>query len=211
MSLNRRRFLVGSAAAAVVASTSSVPHVFASASRRAALAGGDRVLVVIQLSGGNDGLNTVIPYGDDAYHRGRFATRIAEQTVLKIDDYIGWHPSLRGFADMQQAGKLCIVQGAGYPNPNRSHFESMDIWHSGLLTPPHRTGWLGRQELPVDERAAIEAVGPHPEVAGQVGEGQRVRGGIAVGQVDELRHGVVNVPRLGGATCCRGAKPARTS
>src|SRR5262245_11073525 len=137
MSLNRRRFIAGSAAA-VVASTTSIPKIWGSASRHAVWNDSDRILVVVQLSGGNDGLNTVIPYGDDAYHRNRFATRIEKPTVLRIDDYIGWHPSLSGFAEMQSAGKLCIVQGVGYPNPNRSHFESMDIWHSALLAPPHR-------------------------------------------------------------------------
>lgn len=143
MSLNRRRFLAGTAAG-VVASTTCVPRIWSSASRRASFLASERILVVIQLSGGNDGLNTVIPYGDDVYHRSRFATRIATESVLKIDDYIGWHPSLRGFADLQEAGNLCVVQGVGYPNPNRSHFESMDIWHSALLAPPHRTGWIGR-------------------------------------------------------------------
>ena len=160
MSLNRRSFLVGSAA--VVASTSAVPRIWGAASRRASWANADRILVVIQLSGGNDGLNTVIPYGDDAYHRSRFATRIDQQSVLKIDDYLGWHPSLRGFAKMQEAGKLCIVQGVGYPNPNRSHFESMDIWHSALLTPPYRTGWIGRWfDGQADQKSSNLAPGLH--------------------------------------------------
>jgi uncharacterized protein (DUF1501 family) len=144
MAIHRRTFLAGAASAAVVASTARVPKIWAAANRLAFREESERILVVIQLSGGNDGLNTVIPYGDDAYHRSRFATRIAEQAVLKIDDYIGWHPSLLGFAERQDLGKLCVVQGVGYPNPNRSHFESMDIWHSAGLTPPHRTGWIGR-------------------------------------------------------------------
>ncbi len=161
MFVNRRRFLAGSAAA-VVASTSVVPRIWGAANRRATRSAGDRVLVVIQLSGGNDGLNTVIPYGDDAYHRNRFAVRIGQREVLKIDDYLGWHPSLRGFENMQQAGNLCVVQGVGYPNPNRSHFESMDIWHSALLTPPHRTGWIGRCfDGQADQTSANLAPGLH--------------------------------------------------
>jgi uncharacterized protein (DUF1501 family) len=78
------------------------------------------------------------------YHKNLFATRIADSNVLKIDDYLGWNPSLRGFSELQQAQRLCVVQGVGYPNPNRSHFESMDIWHSASLQPPHRSGWIGR-------------------------------------------------------------------
>jgi uncharacterized protein (DUF1501 family) len=159
MVLNRRTFLAGSAGAAVVASTTSVPRIWASANRRASLRDANRVLVVIQLSGGNDGLNTVIPYADDAYHRNRFATRIQATAVKKIDDYIGWHPSLDAFGELQQAGRLCIVQGVGYPNPNRSHFESMDIWHSARLVPPHRAGWLGRW---FDEQAGGEMPNPVP-------------------------------------------------
>ena len=159
MSLNRRKFLAGTAAATVVASTASVPQIWASASQRAAFSAADRILVVIQLSGGNDGLNTVIPFGDDAYHRNRFATRIDKKSVVKIDDYIGWHPSLRVFSEMQQSGNLCIVNGVGYPNPNRSHFESMDIWHSALLAPPHRTGWVGRW---FDEQAGGKTPNPVP-------------------------------------------------
>lgn len=143
MSLNRRGFLAR-ASTAIVGSTVAVPRIFAQAGRRAARDASQRVLVVIQLSGGNDGLNTVIPHGDDAYHRNRFATRVEPSAVLRIDDHIGWHPGLRGFANLQQSGKLCVVQGVGYPNPNRSHFESMDIWHSARLTPPQQTGWIGR-------------------------------------------------------------------
>jgi len=143
MTIQRRSFLAGGAAA-IVGSTLSVPKIFAAAGRRAMRIEADRVLVVIQLTGGNDGLNTVIPFADDSYHRNRFATRIEAPNILKIDDYLGWHPSLAGFSEMQQAERLCVVQGVGYPNPNRSHFESMDIWHSASLSPPHRTGWIGR-------------------------------------------------------------------
>lgn len=143
MQIHRRRFLAGTAAA-LVGSATPVPRIFAAANHRAVLRGANRILVVVQLTGGNDGLNTVIPYGDDEYHKNRFATRISTSDVLKVNEYLGWHPALRGFADLQQSGKLSIVQGVGYPNPNRSHFESMDIWHSASLSGPHRTGWLGR-------------------------------------------------------------------
>ena len=107
-------------------------------------AGQDRVLVVLQLSGGNDGLNTVIPYADDAYYQNHFTLGIGKAAVLKVDETIGLHPSLRGFADLLEAGRLALVQGVGYPQPDRSHFSSMDIWHTARLQPQPRTpGWLG--------------------------------------------------------------------
>jgi uncharacterized protein (DUF1501 family) len=105
----------------------------------------EEILVVVQLSGGNDGLNTVIPYGDDEYYKNRFTLAIGKQNVLKIDDYLGFHPALDGFDELLQDGKLSIVQGVGYPNPNRSHFESMDLWHTAhRVAETERLGWLGR-------------------------------------------------------------------
>lgn len=104
-----------------------------------------KILVVVQLSGGNDGLNTVIPYGDDVYHRARANIAHDPKTVLKIDDYIGLHPNLQPLRDMMDKNMLAIVQGVGYPNPNRSHFRSMDIWQSAAPEKELTTsGWLGR-------------------------------------------------------------------
>jgi uncharacterized protein (DUF1501 family) len=104
-----------------------------------------KILVVVQLSGGNDGLNTVIPYADDIYHRLRPAIQHDPKTVLKINDYLGLHPKLTGLKKLYDDGLMSIVQGVGYPNPNRSHFRSMDIWQSAqpdkeVVT----TGWIGR-------------------------------------------------------------------
>jgi uncharacterized protein (DUF1501 family) len=145
MRTSRRRFLTLAGTTSVVALANTMPMFL----RRAAAAGdavhGDKVLVVVQLTGGNDGLNTVIPYGDDAYHSNRFSLDYNADSVLKIDDYHGFHPSMRGFAHLLEEGKLSIVQGVGYPNPNRSHFESMDIWHTARRQlPPQAEGWLGR-------------------------------------------------------------------
>ena len=93
---------------------------------RAVLAGEptDRVLVLVQLQGGNDGLNTVIPYGDDAYHKSRPGIGIAAGQVLQLDDYEGLHPGLAGLKGAWDDGTLAVMQGVGYPNPNRSHFTS---------------------------------------------------------------------------------------
>ena len=105
----------------------------------------DRALVVVQLTGGNDGLSTVVPYSDPAYAAARRTTRITEEDVLRIDDRIGLHPNLRELKEVYENGQFAIVQGTSYPNPTRSHFKAMDIWHSGDLSGSRRgSGWLGR-------------------------------------------------------------------
>ncbi|HMO12923.1 MAG TPA: DUF1501 domain-containing protein [Pirellulaceae bacterium] len=156
---NRRQFIQASFSNAALISLSwQVPSFLVNATRSTTTKNADRILVVIQLSGGNDGLNTVIPYGDDAYYRNRFTLAIDQPAVLKINDYLGLHPALRGFSEMLDLRRLAIVQGVGYPNPNRSHFESMDLWHTAHRIAENRQlGWLGRcledhygltQELP---------------------------------------------------------------
>src|SRR5665213_2444521 len=104
-----------------------------------------KILVVVQLSGGNDGLSTVVPYADDTYHRLRPVIAHKVETIHKINDYIGLNPNLGPVADLLQKGKAEIIQGVGYPNPNRSHFRSMDIWQSARPDQESETsGWLGR-------------------------------------------------------------------
>jgi uncharacterized protein (DUF1501 family) len=105
----------------------------------------DHILVVIQLSGGNDGLNTVVPYGFDAYYKARPAIGIQANQALKLKevDGIGLHPQMTGIKDLFDDGLCAIVQGVGYPNPNRSHFKSMDIWQTAD-TSATGNGWLGR-------------------------------------------------------------------
>ena len=104
-----------------------------------------KILVVVQLSGGNDGLSTVIPYADDTYHRLRPSIGHAADTVHKLNDYVGLHPNLGPVADLIEKGMAVVIQGVGYPNPNRSHFRSMDIWQSAEPDKQIPTsGWLGR-------------------------------------------------------------------
>lgn len=106
---------------------------------------GEKILVVIQLSGGHDGLSAVVPYRNDDYLRNRTATRIAENNILKISDEIGLHPNLTAFKTMLDQRSFAVVQGVGYPNPNRSHFRAMDIWHNAEPTfRPVTGGWIGR-------------------------------------------------------------------
>ena len=145
--MHRRSFLHTSSLLALGA---SVPEFLARTARAAEVAK-EKVLVVLELTGGNDGLNTVIPYGDDLYHKNRPTLRFKKDRVLKIDDHIGLHPSLNGLHQLHEKGELAIVQGVGYPNPDRSHFESMDIWQSADPTRRTTVGWVARSTplLPV--------------------------------------------------------------
>lgn len=126
----------------------------------------ERVLVCIQLDGGNDGLNTVIPYTDPLYAKYRKELRIGEKDIVKLNDSIGLHPQMKPAAKLLENGRLAIIQGVGYPNPNRSHFESMAIWqHAQLDTKDHDgIGWLGRTGdalLPSGDAASVH-VGDEP-------------------------------------------------
>lgn len=104
-----------------------------------------RILVVLQMAGGNDGLNTVVPWNDDHYHRARPRLALSGERVLKINDAAGFHPNLTGMKSLYDAGALAVVQGVGYPNPNRSHFRSTEIWQSATDADTYSsTGWLGR-------------------------------------------------------------------
>lgn len=147
MSVTRRRYLQSTFGTATLLSTGPVvPHFLARSAAAAENASSrEKLLVVIQLSGGNDGLNTVVPTSDPLYEKNRIGLRIDRSTVLKLDDEIGLHPSLKGFAKLAEAGELAVVQGTGYPNPDRSHFSSMDVWHTAERNVERqRDGWLGR-------------------------------------------------------------------
>ena len=117
----------------------------ADAATRAVTGKDGTILVVLQMAGGNDGLNMVVPYADDAYHVARPQLRLAADQVLKIDNHIALNPKLTGVKSLYDEGHLAIVQGVGYPNPNRSHFRSTEIWQTA--SDADRTlseGWLGR-------------------------------------------------------------------
>lgn len=174
--MNRRRFLRAAGTSGLALAT--LPAVVDSFTVRALaagdggldrlLAGSDRILILIQLQGGNDGLNTAVPYADPLYYKRRPNIAIPAHQALRIDDTLGWHPSLSGFDDLYKDGKLALVQGVTYPNPDRSHFRGTDIWLTATDADVFgSTGWVGRylqtlapgypQELP-----------PHP-LAVQIG------------------------------------------
>ncbi len=103
-----------------------------------------RILVVLELSGGNDGLNTVVPYGDDAYYRHRPNIGIKETELRKIDDHFGFNRGMVGFERLYKDGKIAIVHGCGYENPSFSHFTSMAYWHTAAPNSGEQFGWIGR-------------------------------------------------------------------
>ncbi len=147
MNRTRREFLKTTAGTSALLSLSAaVPSVLTRAA--AAAESADRrntVLVVLQLSGGNDGLNTVAPYADDAYGRARRTLRLTRKDVHVIDDYQGFHPRMKGFARLFKQGRLGIVQGVGYPKSDRSHPGAMRDWHTAMPgKTQYPTGWVGR-------------------------------------------------------------------
>lgn len=141
MTFSRREFLG-------VAMGAAAPGIFRSAALAAPASdqpgGKQTVLVIVQLAGGNDGLNTVIPFRDPAYSAARAALKPSAADVKKINEDLAFYPTATGFAELLEQNQLAVLQGVGYPQPNRSHFESMDIWHkaTAALTQPY--GWLGR-------------------------------------------------------------------
>jgi uncharacterized protein (DUF1501 family) len=146
----RREFLVSLGGGALVAAAADhIPRFLvraaAAATSTARERTGDRVLVVVQLEGGNDGLNTVVPYRMDDYYRRRPSIAVPRAAVRRLDDEIGLHPEMAGLHSLFEEGRLAVVQGVGYPDPDRSHFRSTEIWESAdLAGGAARSGWLGR-------------------------------------------------------------------
>jgi uncharacterized protein (DUF1501 family) len=159
--LSRRDFLKRSS---LLALAPTVPGFLAETARAAVPQRDGRVLVVIELNGGNDGINTVVPFADEGYARHRKTLRLAKDRLVKINDHIGLHPSLGAFGKLLEAGQLVIAQGVSYPNPSRSHFQSMATWHTARLDPEEHKGpgWLGRDLDTAGKGAQALLVGPGP-------------------------------------------------
>ena len=145
--ISRRTFIGGAAGIAGVAAGTAIGLTRGTTSKHPATAAprpGAGILVVVALYGGNDGLNTVIPYQDGAYLSARTSLGYQPSEILPLDQHLALHPNLKGLKGLWDARQLAIVLGVGYPNPNRSHFRSMDIWQSGVPDTNEITGWLGR-------------------------------------------------------------------
>jgi uncharacterized protein (DUF1501 family) len=156
---NRRQFLQSSS---LVALAPNVPAFLQQTARATEPAKHQRILVVVQLSGGNDGVNTVVPFNDDEYAKHRKVLRLPTNRLLKISDGSALHPSMQDAAQLFEDKRLMIVQGVGYPNPNRSHDVSMAIWQTARFDREEHDGygWIGRalDRLPVPPRNAPGSV-----------------------------------------------------
>lgn len=143
----RRAFIAeGLRGSTLIALAPTLPRFLERTARAAEAKKDDRVLVVIQLDGGNDGINTVVPFRDDGYARSRKVLRLPEKRLHKVTPEIGLHPSMRDAARLLDSGRLAIVPGVGYPNPDRSHTRSQAIWQSARFDPLEQNGlgWIGR-------------------------------------------------------------------
>jgi len=116
-------------------------------------------LVIVQLAGGNDALNTIIPYGDGLYYDWRKDVRIEQDKVLPINDYLGFNPALASIKSLYDQNEVAIINGVGYPDPNRSHFRSIDIWATGESKGIGESGWLGRAMRELDPKAENPIIG----------------------------------------------------
>ena len=142
MLLKRRSFIKGSGLATASLMMPRFLHAFDADEK---VPPGNKGLVVLQLSGGNDGLNTVIPYRNDIYYKSRPGIAIAKEKAIRLTDEAGLHPSLNYLGKLYEEGALGILNNVGYPEPDRSHFRSMDIWQSASAANQYwETGWLGR-------------------------------------------------------------------
>jgi len=142
MVIKRRNFIqLGSLATA----SFMVPKFLKAFEGKAMVPPGNKVVVILQLSGGNDGLNTIIPVRNDIYYKARPRIGITRNKAISLTDEAGIHPALTAFADAFNDGSLSILNNVGYPNPDRSHFRSMDIWHTASQSNEYlNSGWLGR-------------------------------------------------------------------
>ena len=139
-----RRGMAGLSIAGIGASMLK-PSAFTSVAEAAALAEANgKILVILELSGGNDGLNTVVPYGDDAYYRHRPEIGLPKSQLRILDDHFGLNPGMSGFEELFKDGKMAIVHGCGYENPSYSHFTSMSYWHTAAPNSGEEYGWVGR-------------------------------------------------------------------
>ncbi len=163
--LTRRQVLTRTLKASSLFALAPIVPGFVFNTARAAENGKDTILVIIEMTGGNDGLNMVIPYADDLYQKARNTLRLTKQQVIKVDDHIGLNPSMRSFDQLLQRKQLAVVQGVGYPNPDRSHFESMDKWQSAEVGRKlSGTGWLARSASDLqDARGSVPVMQIGPE------------------------------------------------
>jgi uncharacterized protein (DUF1501 family) len=182
---NRRNFLKKTAL--IASSSLFVPRFLSAEDHEPDIQARDRKLVVVQLSGGNDGLNTVIPYRNDIYYQLRPNIAIPAAQTIQISDELGLNPYMHSILPVFEKGELAIINNVGYPNPDRSHFRSMDIWHTASDSNEYlKTGWLGRMldnccPLDAGQHFGLEA----NEILSLALKGERMKG-MAVEDINRL-------------------------
>ena len=140
--MKRREFIKNSALASSLFMVPSFVKAFEDVAKKSL---GFKKLVIVQLSGGNDGLNTIVPYRNDLYYKNRPGLAIAKKDLLDINGDLGFHKNLAPLKNLYDKGYVSIINNVGYPNPDRSHFRSTDIWHTASASNEFlQTGWLGR-------------------------------------------------------------------
>ena len=140
--MKRRDFIKASSLAST---TMFVPNFLKGISKKGHTSRAGKILVVVQLSGGNDGLNTIVPFQNDIYYQSRPVLGIKKNEVIKLNDELGFNPAMESLRSLYDDGLMSIINSVGYPNPDRSHFRSMDIWHTASDSSEYlSTGWLGR-------------------------------------------------------------------
>jgi uncharacterized protein (DUF1501 family) len=206
--LTRRRFLQASLAAApLVALTPTVPLFVARSALAAQKTSDGRILVVVELVGGNDGINTVVPFADEGYAKHRRSLRLPREQLIRISDEVGLHPALKPLARVWEDGRLAIAQGVSYPNPSRSHFVSREVWHTARRDTGREqgVGWLGR---------GLDGAGEQLAPAVYVGDGTvipvslrgRLRSCVSVGRLEDCRL-AAELPRGGPAALVPSGEP----
>lgn len=162
--MRRREFLkVSAAGSSLVAFDGILPNFLgrtAAQTPAAQQAGArDKILVVVQLTGGNDGMNTVIPFNDADY--ARYRPTLKQTTYHRINDRVAFHSSMNGLHELLQDNAVCVVQGIGYPNPSQSHFRSMDIWQAASTAPELNEGWVGKALRHIPAAASFHLANPN--------------------------------------------------
>lgn len=183
--LNRRNFLIASVGAAglITGAAITLPQLLDEGEQRP-LAKDRGILVIVTLYGGNDGINTVIPVNDNAYHDARRDISFEPHQTLDLDGHLSLNPALLGLKDIWDSNELAIVRGVGYPKQDRSHFRSMDIWQTAAPDAPMSTGWIGRW---------LDATGDDPLRAVNVGS---VLPPLAIGEKQAATGLSVRIPRI---------------
>jgi len=192
---------------------------------------GNRIMVVLELAGGNDGLNTIVPYANDAYYKARPKLAIKKNEVLKLNDELGLNPSCTGLESLFKDGNMAVIQGCGYPNPNLSHFTAMEWWHTATPHGSDEYGWIGRfadehepeaienyivniasrQSMAVNSKVHSPVVFSDPQKFGRVGTKEQQKVFDVFGEIEQTGNSALNFVNQVSKTATVGASMVRNA